>query len=381
VLSLFLIIYFILFIYCFFLCFFLHNKYIMEDQTKKSKKFAMGDLPPSPTTSTTKRPTRHHVKRRSSGRVHVSKLAPMARAHEDDDKKSMKRSHSSKSLHRLNSNERKLGINGFTAAVAPVQLQTAKEQELELENTTTTTTTCTDDTIHNTTAKSTIHGITSIKEPLLVRAQAAPALPPVEQTLSVTANQLVSPDKPVFNEQFSPPSSKNSNNTKQLLKSQFVEAPFHNHSKIRVATSQPLTNNMTRTQQKLMLQREQTLVSDENSVSHPKNMLRLTREMERIGREYRCVKRYEDPMMASLMRCQQKRERPGLLNTRTMSSSVLPTKEFRPHYDQRRQILLNAALYKSEKDQQHYPHEYNNIQDMEKKPAPWSAFLDRLFYG
>ncbi|KAI8884859.1 hypothetical protein K501DRAFT_284666 [Backusella circina FSU 941] len=344
----------------------------MEDQTKKSKKFAVGDLPPSPTTSTTKRPTRHHVKRRSSGRVHVTKLAPMMRAHEDDDRKSMKRSHSSKSLHRLNSNERKLGINGFTPAVAPVQPQTTTTITKEQEPPTDTTIENTPPTTNDTTSNNT--DTTMKKKPLLVRTQTAPALPPVEQTLSVTANELVSPDKPVFNDPRSLPST-NNNNNKQLLKSQFVEPPPL-HNKIRVATSQPLNNNMTRTQQKLMLQREQTLVSDENSVSHPKNMLRLTREMEKIGREYRCVKRYEDPMMASLMRCQQKKERPGLINTRTMSSSVLPTKEFRPHYDQRRRILLNAALYKNEKEQQH---EYN--EDVKKKPTPWSAFLDRLLYG
>ncbi|CAO3629691.1 unnamed protein product [Cunninghamella echinulata] len=61
-----------------------------------AKKFAVGDIPQSPTnsnnhttttttTTTTgtishKKPTRHHVKRRSSGRVHVTKLAPMTRA-------------------------------------------------------------------------------------------------------------------------------------------------------------------------------------------------------------------------------------------------------------------------------------------------------------
>lgn len=277
----------------------------IEEQGKKSKKFAVGgELPPSPTTSTTattttnKRPTRHHVKRRSSGRVHVSKLAPMARAYSntneeptDELKKPMKRSQSSKSLTKLT--EPKISMT-VEAAAAPI----IKKEEEDIK----------------------------------------PSSPPT-----------------------TPPAQK-----KPLLKSQFVETKKMNNV-ASAATQQP--TGITRTQQKLLLQREQTLIHDENHIAHPKNMIRLTREMEKMGKEYRCVRKYQDPMMDSLKRVQQqqqKREKPS--HTRTISSSVLPQTSI-PHLEQRRQILLKTALQHHQIDQEN-----------ENK---WSAsqFLDRLFFG
>ncbi|KAG2235880.1 hypothetical protein INT48_008183 [Thamnidium elegans] len=253
----------------------------IEEQGKRSKKFAVGgELPPSPTTSTTvttnKRPTtRHHVKRRSSGRVHVSKLAPMARAYSntneeptDDLKKPMKRSQSNKSLTKLN--EPKISMT---------------------------------------------------------------AAPPTEPAPIIKKEEEIKPSSPPT----TPPAQK-----KPLLKSQFVETKKMNNV-ASAATQQP--TGMTRTQQKLLLQREQTLIHDENHIAHPKNMIRLTREMEKMGKEYRCVRKYQDPMM-----------------------DILPQTSI-PHLEQRRQILLKAALQHQQIDQEN-----------ENK---WSAshFLDRLFFG
>ncbi|GAA5802916.1 hypothetical protein HPULCUR_008391 [Helicostylum pulchrum] len=298
----------------------------IEEQGKKSKKFAVGgELPPSPTTSTTaattttttnKRPTRHHVKRRSSGRVHVSKLAPMARAYSntneeptDELKKPMKRSQSSKSLTKLTEPKISMTVEAVpAAAVAPP----------------------------------------IIKVPIIKKEEDnKPSSPPT-----------------------TPPSQK-----KPLLKSQFVETKKMNNV-ASAATQQP--TGITRTQQKLLLQREQTLIHDENHIAHPKNMIRLTREMERMGKEYRCVRKYQDPMMDSLKRVQQqqqqqqqqpqqKPEKPNY--TRTISSSVLLPRTSIPHLEQRRQILLKAALQHQQIDQEN-----------ENK---WSAsqFLDRLFFG
>lgn len=275
-------------------------------EEKKSKKFAVGggDLPPSPTTSATltttttnKRPTRHHVKRRSSGRVHVSKLAPMARAHsntnvepEDEVKKPMKRSQSNKSLTKLT-----LGTVEPKLAMMTPAIVTAEEVK--------------------------------------------PSSPPKTPTLV---------------------------QKKPLLKSQFVDSNKKMGNVASAATQQP--TGMTRTQQKLLLQREQSLIHDENNIAHPKNMIRLTREMEKMGREYRCVRKYQDPMMDSLKRCQQSKSKP-VLHTRTLSSSLIAQAPI-PHMEQRRQILLKTALQ----------HQQQNKEESENKWSP-SQFLDRLFFG
>ncbi|KAI8967028.1 hypothetical protein BDF20DRAFT_903004 [Mycotypha africana] len=58
------------------------NKFTMGEEdsaTAASSKAVTTSSPKNTTTQQHKRPVRHHVKRRSSGRVHVAKLAPMAR--------------------------------------------------------------------------------------------------------------------------------------------------------------------------------------------------------------------------------------------------------------------------------------------------------------
>lgn len=326
-----------------------------EQQTiKKSKKFAVGDLPPSPTTSTgttsnNKRPVRHHVKRRSSGRVHVSKLAPMARAqqdNEDGNKKPMKRSQSNKSLNRLSSLERKSTMTAFTPA--PKE----KVEEEEQPNSPPTTPPLVNNTIDTT------------KKPAFSVSSTIPAAP-IEQPLNATADDLlVTPvDK------------------KSHLKSQFV---VNNKSIASSAAAVVASGNMTRTQQKLLLQRQQSFVHDENNIAHPKNMIRLTREMEKMGKEYRCVRKYQDPMMESLVRCQEKQQmsnnkRLTMPIQRTFSTNIIPTTTAIPHMEQRRQILLKTALLQQQQQQQQH---FQGVED-DSNNNKWSAthLLERLFYG
>ncbi|KAI8989950.1 hypothetical protein BDB01DRAFT_779458 [Pilobolus umbonatus] len=331
------------------------------EEYKRTKKFAVGELPPSPSTSTgmtvnTKRASRHHVKRRSSGRVHVSKLAPMARAYgnndsdHNEDKKPMKRSQSNKSLQKLPTSERKLALNTLTAVTVESQLPDCVK---ELQ------------TPHSPPTTPPSKSIDEKRRPL---TQDKIPAPPIEQTLNATADDITV-DKAALDTKM---------RKKSYLRSQFVEKSGIKMNNVASAATQ--SAGMTRTQQKLLLQREQTLVLDENSISHPKNMLRLTREMEKMRKEYRCVRRYQDPMMDSLVRCQMSKDeakhndlpRKAFLNAhqRTFSSSILPTHsdtaEHTPHMEHRRQILLRTAM-----QQQHQQPQDNR----------WiaSTLLDRLF--
>ncbi|KAI8094477.1 hypothetical protein BDF21DRAFT_408825 [Thamnidium elegans] len=62
----------------------------------------------------------------------------------------------------------------------------------------------------------------------------------------------------------------------------------------------------SRTQHKLQLQRLFVLTNDKNYLDHPKNMRRLTKELDRVNREYRCVRRFQDPVQESFRRLGQK---------------------------------------------------------------------------
>ncbi|CAO3612957.1 unnamed protein product [Mucor hiemalis] len=358
----------------------------MEESNKKSKKFAVGggDLPPSPTTSTgttttttttttNKRATRHHVKRRSSGRVHVSKLAPMARAHSNNSngeleggdevvRKPMKQSQSNKSLTRLSTGEpRKNGITGFTPAV--ITNKDLDQQEEEVEEAETEVEDVVVKTIKPSSPPTTPPPQQQERpqqpQPNFHVSHTIPAAP-IEQTLSVTADDLVAPENTtVIKQQLKKP----------FLKSQFVEKKQQSMSNVGSAAIAQQPSGMTRTQQKILLQREQSLVHDENNIAHPKNMIRLTREMEKMGKEYRCVRKFQDPMMESLKRCCQ--QRPSL-QPRTFSTSQLPAPI--PHMEQRRQILLKTAL-------QHQQQQYEQVEDDQSNRWSASQFLDRLFFG
>lgn len=372
----------------------------LEESNKKSKKFAVGggDLPPSPTTSTgttttttqttNKRPTRHHVKRRSSGRVHVSKLAPMARAHsntsngeleggDDVARKPMKRSQSNKSLTRLSSTgePRKNGISGFTPAAVSTnnnkdsnqqqggeEVEEEEEVEIEVEDIVVKTI---KPSSPPTTPPPPSQQRPQQPQPNFHVSHTIPAAP-IEQTLSVTADDLVAPENTtVIKEQLKKP----------FLKSQFIEKKQQSMSNVGSAAIAQQPSGMTRTQQKILLQREQSLVHDENNIAHPKNMIRLTREMEKMGKEYRCVRKFRDPMMESLKRCCQQ-QRPAL-QARTFSTSQVPSAI--PHMEQRRQILLKTALQRQQQQQQQQYHE--QVEDDQSNRWSATQFLDRLFFG
>jgi hypothetical protein len=83
------------------------------------------------------------------------------------------------------------------------------------------------------------------------------------------------------------------------------------------------TTEISRTQHKLMLQRQSFLADDKNYLDHPDNMRRLTKELDRVNREYRCVKQYQDPFALSLKRVmQQQQQCPSLLVSNSTLSSA-----------------------------------------------------------
>ncbi|KAI9006688.1 hypothetical protein CLU79DRAFT_779349 [Phycomyces nitens] len=345
---------------------------------------------PSPTMSTGtthvphKKPIRHHVKRKSGGRVHVTKLAPMARAHSstavhtdtefdgdhDNERKPMRRSQSQRSLNRLSSLERKGGLVPMTKSKPqpspsppttpppppPPQQSSPQKQPIHHQR----------------------HG--SSNKPGFTVSRNAPAAP-VEQTFNAVANNLVVPEKTCITTNATTTSAV-IDPRKKPLRSQFVEEEeattrprTHMSNVASAASSQPA--GMTRTQQKLMLQRQHTLVDDENNLAHPRNMIRLTRELERMGREYRCVRRYQDPMMDSLRRCTISQStatagtgnnnHPRNVQPTASQSDSITSSSTRPHHALRRQLLTLKSPVQS-------------VQNSSKQTARWSAgaFLDRM---
>ncbi|KAI9342704.1 hypothetical protein BD770DRAFT_398522 [Pilaira anomala] len=287
----------------------------------KENKFVMGEeeeVTKSSPTTTHKRPIRHHVKRRSSGRVHVAKIAPMARANahtdseadlneETNDRPVMRRSQSQRSLHRI-SFDRK----GFSSVSTPKKKPTSPKAEQEVftptptpppppspPSTTTTTTT-------TSTTQPSLCNPASITHRVIAE--------PIEQTLNATANTLVLPKKSILY----PIISSTTNNMqstvvtdhkikKPLLRSHFITEEDTLHPPIQMPT--PRTN-LSRTQQKLMLQRQQSQLQDESSPTHPRNMQKTQKELDLLNREYKCIKKFRDPMKESLIRSLDRLKKP-----------------------------------------------------------------------
>ncbi|ORZ25576.1 hypothetical protein BCR42DRAFT_400458 [Absidia repens] len=63
----------------------------------------------------------------------------------------------------------------------------------------------------------------------------------------------------------------------------------------------------SRTQRKLWLQRQSFLADDKNYLDYPSNMKRLTKEIDRVNREYRCLLHYQDPLLDSIKRIATRR--------------------------------------------------------------------------
>ncbi|CAI2172239.1 14318_t:CDS:2 [Funneliformis geosporum] len=78
----------------------------------------------------------------------------------------------------------------------------------------------------------------------------------------------------------------------------------------------PPSGGMSRTQQKLFLQRQHFLADDENYLIHPRNQLRLTKVIERINREHAAILLCRDPIIESLQRVWPKyvQEHPEVLD-------------------------------------------------------------------
>lgn len=73
--------------------------------------------------------------------------------------------------------------------------------------------------------------------------------------------------------------------------------PFHEeHIQYKYQTE------LNRTQHKLQLQRQSFLANDKDYLNHPKNMKRLTKELDRINKEYKCLRQYHDPLSESFKR-------------------------------------------------------------------------------
>ena len=43
-------------------------------------------------------------------------------------------------------------------------------------------------------------------------------------------------------------------------------------------------------------------LNDKDYLNHPKNMKRLTKELDRINKEYKCLRQYHDPLSESFKR-------------------------------------------------------------------------------
>ncbi|RCI01789.1 hypothetical protein CU098_001532 [Rhizopus stolonifer] len=344
------------------------NKFMVgEEEENISKK----NTPVRSTTpAQSKRPVRHHIKRRSSGKVHVTKLAPMARAHhashtdseadfvQDTQRPAMRRSQSQRSLNKM---DRKT----FTSTLTKRNPSTDK---LAMSS-------------------STPQLCSSEKKPSIAPLTCTAIAEPVQQTFNALANNLSFPKKAqIYPKLISTPSLPKEEiklEKKQLLRSQFI------HEDPQVKTQQQ--PNMSRTQQKLMLQKQQCSAQDENSPLHPKNVQKLNKELDTIKRQYRCIKRYEDPLRASLMRCIEKLEPRNRQKLEQLpTSSSVPSLSTIPHLEQRQiahryHLLKEVALsHQSQQNlQSAYPPQIqlSSEEHQETSRFPWNAaaFLDKLF--
>jgi hypothetical protein len=425
------------------------NKFVMGEEVAAP---GGGNIPqtPQPTAShsTTKKPTRHHVKRRSSGRVQVTKLAPMARAnaaHTDSEadfddnngeassggRPTMRRSQSQRSLHRMSFGGERKGFSAITTASPTSRRKsTASEKVTELVVSSPSPPTPEDGEVDvperpqqqkrhsnnevsgTSSSNSTTH---SSSNPASLSSRAIAA--PVEQPIYAVANNLVVPKKnypPIIAKSSSPLKSEvTKQEQKQFLKSQFIpssyedeqgqlssslpkryDSQFHmtpgnSHTTTpnsrspkntvtgvaTIARTNSNPNMLSRTQQKLMLQRQQVQVEDETSALHPRNMLKINKELECLSKQYKCLKRYQDPMRASLVRCLEKKSKKPEsrlqlgANKYSMSMAIIPTinatttvsstssnnssgnSGYIPHLEQKKQIAQQQR-----KRQHHHEH-------------------------
>lgn len=116
-----------------------------------------------------------------------------------------------------------------------------------------------------------------------------------------------------------------------------------------------------------MLQRQQAQIEDETSPIHPKNIQRLNKELELVGKEYKCIKRYQDPVRLSLSRC-------------LLQQNPDETQTYIPHLEQRQiahrhHHLKTIAL--SRAHQQQHKEEHDSYQQY----GLLSSFIDKVFHN
>lgn len=320
----------------------------MEESAEETKKkFTVGEEEESQNEPHTSHPVkkghaRHHVKRKSGGRVHVSKLMQMTRAMnlsqedsessnvdlENDVKRSIivRRTSSQRSLPRLAAMEKlslataneadtsesntqvetkpnnppRLMKHEPSAASAKVTPLTAHAENLVASNKMPTNTTTSNPVTHRQPMKSQFIQLSPDPSPSSLPSNEFPkkatasSHPDFSKLTSLQENVTFSsePTTPTLSHQQT---------------DQRANAPDMAKSSIQMAVSTTPTA-MTRTQQKLLLQRQHFLADDENNLAHPRNQLRLTKEMEHMNREYMYVRRYQDPMTESLIRCMEKKQ-------------------------------------------------------------------------
>lgn len=90
---------------------------------------------------------------------------------------------------------------------------------------------------------------------------------------------------------------------------------YHKRNNIQISSS-----DISRTQYKLQLQRLSFLTNDKNYLDHPQNMRRLTKELDRVEREYKNVRRYEDPLKQSFERLLKHRKSSPVMTIPTKNS-------------------------------------------------------------
>ncbi|KAI9279199.1 hypothetical protein BC943DRAFT_340566 [Umbelopsis sp. AD052] len=297
----------------------------MEESGEESrKKFTVGEEEDGQTELHTSHPVkkahaRHHVKRKSGGRVHVSKLMQMTRASshtqedgdsgniepENDGKRSIivRRTSSQRSLPRLAAMEKLSVTNANEAPQDTYEAQTQVEtkhnnppqlirNEPSVASAKVTAFTAHADNMIASTkvpANTTINNSVSKRQPMKSQfIQPSPdASPPSDELIEKQtassqpdiSNLASTLESVAFSSEPATPTLNHQQNDHRIIPQDMGK------SSIQMAASTTPTA-MTRTQQKLLLQRQHFLADDENNLAHPRNQLRLTKEMEHVNREY-----------------------------------------------------------------------------------------------
>lgn len=142
------------------------------------------------------------------------------------------------------------------------------------------------------------------KQRLMKRRPSLLRSPPSIQVSTYTAHAHT-----INNEEeaeLSPPCSSSSSSSTETTSR---KPSYHN-------LQQPATTiAMSRTQHKILLQRQSFLADDKNYLDHPDNMRRLTKELDRVNREYRYVKQFQDPFALSIKRVIRQQQQQPLLHS------------------------------------------------------------------